>query len=186
LRYPILLLSLFITFLSCQKKVSSDIPPEIIENKAIPTVVAENFETTTTDSGFVSFHLKAPQVLVFPKRNNPPSEAYYEFPKGFHLQRYDQNQKIESEMYANYGKYYALQEKVYASGNVVMINSKGDTLKTEELNYDRKKDLIYTDRFVSIRKGGDDIQGTGGFRSDSQMTHWAFMKTQGHVYVEDQ
>jgi LPS export ABC transporter protein LptC len=172
--------------LSCQKKVSSDIPPEIIENKAIPTIVAENFETSTTDSGIVNIHLKAQQVLVFPKRNNPPSEGYYEFPKGFHMQRYNQNQKIESEMYANYGKYYAEQEKVYASGNVVMINSKGDTLKTEELNYDRKKDLIYTDRFVSIRKGGDDIQGTGGFRSDSQMTHWAFMKTQGHVYVEDQ
>jgi LPS export ABC transporter protein LptC len=172
---------------SCQSKVSSDIPPEILEKKVVPTLDAVNFETTFNDSGIVVYHLKAPRVLFFPARKNPNSEAYYEFPKGFLVQKYDQNRKIESEMSGNYGKCNETQQKWYASGNVIMINSKGDTLRTEELNYDRTKDLIYSDRFVSIKKNGqDDITGTGGFKSNSQMTNWAFMKTQGHVYVEDQ
>lgn len=176
----------FVLVFSCQSKVSSDLPPDIIEKKAIPVVDIVDFETTLTDSGVVRYHLTAPRLLQFPEQRNPRKEEYTEFPQGFHLQKYNPNKTIESEMSANYGKNYAAQKLYYASGNVIMINAKGDTLRTEELNYDTKKDLIYTDKFVSIKKGDDYIDGSGGFKSDAQMTHWTFMKTQGHVYMEDE
>ena len=182
LLFPIVLLLVF----SCQSKVSSDIPPEIVEKKSIPQLDATDFETTLNDSGIIRYHLKTPRLLVFPEERNPKRDEYYEFPQGFHVQEYDQDRKIKSEMSGNYGKYYTKLGKWYASGNVVMINSKGDTLRTEELNYDQKKDLIYSDKFVSIRRGGQDFNGSGGFKSNSQMTSWTFMKTQGHVYIEDQ
>ena len=66
-----------------------------------------------------------------------------------------------------------------------MVNNKGDTLRTEELNYLTQEDKIYTEKFVSIKKGDQFITGTGGFESDTQMSKWTFKKTQGHIYVEE-
>lgn len=176
-----LITGLIAIFISCQTKVATDIPPDLIEKKAIPSMDAINFETNFNDSGIVRYHLKTPRLLVFSQEKTP----YREFPDGFLLQEYDNNKKIRSELSANYGKEFMNEGKWLATGNVVMVNNKGDTLRTEELNYIAKEDLIYTDKFVSIKKGDQFITGSGGFKSDAQMTKWSFIKTKGHVYMED-
>jgi hypothetical protein len=66
-----------------------------------------------------------------------------------------------------------------------MVNNKGDTLRTEELIYLEKEEKIYTDKFVSINKDGNIINGAGGFESDTQMTRTVFKKTKGTLYVDD-
>jgi lipopolysaccharide export system protein LptC len=66
-----------------------------------------------------------------------------------------------------------------------MVNNKGDTLRTEELNYLPKDARIFTDKFVNIKKGDQNITGTGGFESDTQMTKWTFKKTTGQIYVDE-
>ena len=167
---------------SCSSKVASDIPKDLITNKKMPSVEAFNFETFYTDSGVVRYFLKTPRLLIFDQEKSP----YKEFPEGFHLQQFDLNKKITSELSANYGKNFELEEKWLATGNVVMVNNKGDTLRTEELIYLLKEDKIYSEKFVNIKKGDQDITGSGGFESDSQMKKWAFKKTKGHIYVIDQ
>lgn len=167
---------------SCNPKVASEIPSDLISNKKTPSVEATDFQTTYTDSGVLRYFLKTPKLLIFELEKSP----YKEFPEGFHLQQYDVNKKIISELSANYGKNLEREQKWLATGNVVMVNNKGDTLRTEELNYLIKEDRIFTDKFVSIKKGDQDITGTGGFESDSQMTKWTFKKTKGHIYVEEQ
>ncbi len=67
-----------------------------------------------------------------------------------------------------------------------MVNNKGDTLRTEELIYLIKEDKVYSEKFVNIKKGDQDITGSGGFESDSQMKRWSFKKTQGHIFVPEQ
>ena len=49
-------------FLSCNSKVASDIPAELISNKSTPSVEATDFETTFTDSGIVRYFLKTPKL----------------------------------------------------------------------------------------------------------------------------
>jgi LPS export ABC transporter protein LptC len=178
----ILIMATVLIFISCQSKVATDIPPDLLENKVIPSMDAVSFETTFTDSGAVKYHLKTPRLLVFSEEKIP----YREFPEGFLLQEYDNNKKIKSELSANYGKEFMKEGKWLATGNVVMVNNKGDTLRTEELNYIEKEDLIFTDKFVSIKKGDEFITGSGGFKSDAQMTKWSFISTKGHVYMKDQ
>jgi LPS export ABC transporter protein LptC len=179
-----LIISVNMFFMSCQSKVATDIPPGLLENKAIPTLDATDFETTFTDSGVVRYHLKTPRLLVFAAEKPP----YKEFPAGFHLQQYDKDKKIISELSANYGKEFETEQKWLAIGNVVMINTKGDTLRTEELNYLQKEDLISSDKFVSVKeKQGDrTLIGKGGFKSDSQMKKVYFYNTSGNVYMKDQ
>src|ERR1035437_426382 len=141
-----LTISVNMFFLSCQTKVATDIPPGLLENKVIPTLDATDFETTFTDSGVVRYHLKTPRLLDFAAEKPP----YKEFPAGFELQQYDKDKKIISELSANYGKEFETEQRWLAIGNVIMVNIKGDTLRTEELNYKEKEDLIYTDKFVSV------------------------------------
>ena len=171
-----------IFFSSCSTRVASDIPPDLLTNKKTPTVEAFNFETSYTDSGVIRYFLKTPRLLVFSQEKSP----YKEFPEGFHLQKFDPNKKITSELSANYGINYEVEQKWLATGNVVMVNDKGDTLRSEELIYLIKEDKIYSEKFVNIKKGDQDITGSGGFESDSQMKKWAFKKTKGHIFITDQ
>ena len=181
LGFAVLLSSVTMLIFSCSSKVAADLPTDLIATKKPPTIEATDFQTFYTDSGVVRYFLKTPKLLKYEQEKAP----YTEFPEGFHLQQFDANKKIISELSANYGKNFEIEQKWLATGNVVMVNNKGDTLRTEELIYLIKEERIYTDKFVSIKKGDDIINGTGGFESDTQMTKWTFKKTKGEIYVED-
>lgn len=178
--YTALIIHAVVLLLSCQSKVATDIPPELLSSTKLPSVEAKNFETFYSDSGVVKYHLRTPILLIF----DDAKEPYKEFPEGFIMQKFDQNRKIISEMSGNYGKYFDLDKRWESTGNVVLVNSEGDTLKTEELKYHEKEDLIFSDQFVSIKKGEQYITGSGGFKSNTQMTWWSFIKTKGHLYIE--
>jgi LPS export ABC transporter protein LptC len=166
---------------SCSSKVASDIPSDMLILKKIPSLEYSDFQSNYTDSGIVRYYLTTPKMLVFDREKEP----YQEFPDGFHIQQFDENKKIISELSANYGKNFQSEQKWLATGNVVMVNNKGDTLRTEELIFLEKENKIYSDKFVSIKKGDQDINGSGGFESDTQMTKWIFKKTAGHMYFEE-
>jgi len=168
----------FVQLISC----SSDIPADLISTKKIPSVEATDFQTFFTDSGVVRYFLKTPKLLIFDKEKEP----YKEFPEGFHLQQFDANKKIISELSANYGKNFERQQRWLATGNVIMVNNKGDTLRTEELNYLIQQDRIFTDKFVNIKKGEQNINAKDGFESDSQMTKYSLKNTKGRMYVDQQ
>lgn len=167
--------------LSCSSKVASDIPSDMLTLKKIPSLEATDFQSNITDSGIVRYYLTTPKMLVFDREKEP----YKEFPDGFHVQKFDENKKIISELSANYGKNFEHEQKWLATGNVVMVNNKGDTLRTEELIFLEKENRIFSDKFVSIKKGEQFITGSGGFESDTQMTKWTFKKTKGYAYVEE-
>ncbi len=177
-----LFIAIIALFYSCQTKVSADLPPELLKNSKIPTVDATNFETFYTDSGVVKYHLQTPRLIIY----DDPKQPYHDFPEGFIFQKYDLNKKIISQMSGNHGKYFDREKKWEANGNVVLVNVQGDTLRSEELKYHETEDLIYSDQFVSIKKGDHTIYGAGGFKSDSQMSKWTFYKTKGQMYVKEE
>jgi len=181
--YGCIVIGLFVILMisACQTKVSTGIPTNLLNETKKLDMEATNFETFYTDSGVVKYHLQAPKLLVYDNEKPP----YKDFPDGFIMQRYDLNRKIISQLSGNHGKYFVNEKRWEASGNVVLINSEGDTLRSEELKYNQVEDLIYSDQFVSIVKAGQNINGSGGFKSDTQMTKWSFLKTTGHLYMKE-
>lgn len=178
----LLFFAIVTSFISCQTKVATDIPAEILKNTVLPTIEALNFETFYSDSLVVRYHMQTPRLLIYDDPKNP----YKDFPDGFIFQKYDLNRKIISQMSGNHGKYYDLQKRWEANGNVVLVNIQGDTLRSEELKYSEADDLISSDQFVSIKKGDQYFTGDGGFKSDSQMSKWSFFRSKGHVYVKEE
>ncbi len=171
-----------ILILSCNQKVGSELPSDLLPGKIMPSVEATDFQSSITDSGVVRYFLRTPKLLIFDQEKPP----YKEFPEGFHLQQFDANKKIISELSANYGKDLEREQKWLATGNVVLVNNQGDTLRTEELIFLEKENRIFTEKFVSIKKGDQFVTGSGGFESDTQMTKWTFKKIKGNLEFEEQ
>ena len=144
----------------------------------LPIAEARNFETMFTDSGQVRFFLKAPKLLRFERDGKITTE----FPEGMELIKYDANKKIVSSITADYAKNYIKEEKWEAKNNVIATNANGDTLKTEHLVWEERKEKIYTEEFVTIIRPDQVITGYG-FISDPTLENWKIKNPKGKIYV---
>ncbi len=144
----------------------------------LPILEAKNFETLVTDSGEVRYFLKAPKLLQF----EDEGRNYIEFPEGMELIKFDENKNIISSITADYAKQFVSEDKWEAKNNVVATNAQGDTLKTEHLIWEEKKEIIYTEEFVKIIRTDQIITGIG-FTSDQKLQNWKIKNPKGTIYV---
>ncbi len=88
---------------------------------------------------------------------------YIEFPKTIHADFYNDSLIVESKLDALYARYMETESKVYLKDSVRLFNTKGDTLYTSELYWDRNKigKEFYTDKPVRIRTKTHIINGVG-------------------------
>jgi LPS export ABC transporter protein LptC len=165
-------------FISCQ---SSDV--ETIKSfshpPGSPEVVTDNMLLLYSDSAVIRYKLECPKLLIYQDEEEP----YNEFPQGFKITQYDRNKNVTSCISASYGKKYEKKELWEAKQNVVAVNEKGDSLKTELLYYDEKKGQIYSDQFVKIIQKEQIITGIG-FESEIQMKKWKIIQPKGTVVIE--
>lgn len=165
-----------ILFYSCENNIEQIKAFYLTEN--LPIVEATNFETLFTDSGKISYSLKAPKLLRF----EDEGRNYIEFPEGMILVKFDNNKKIISSIKANYAKQFVAEDKWEAKNNVIATNAQGDTLKTEHLIWEEKKEIIYTEDFVKIIRTDQIITGVG-FTSDQKLQNWKIKNPKGTIYV---
>ena len=144
----------------------------------LPLAEIIDFTTMSTDSGKLSYTLKAPKVLRYER----DGKKYTEFPKGMELKRFDKSGKMVSSIRADYAKQEVLEDKWEATNNVIATNFKGDTLKTEHLIWEHEKGIIYTDEYVKIISTDRIIWGEG-FTSDEQMEDWKIKRPKGNIFV---
>lgn len=164
-------------FYGCEKNNIEQIKA-FYSTENLPVLEAKNFETLLTDSGQVRYSLKAPILLRF----EDEGRNYSEFPKGMELVEFDEHKRIIWSITADYAKQFAAEEKWEAKNNVVATNAQGDTLKTEHLIWEEKKEIIYTEEFVRIIRTDQIITGIG-FTSDQTLQNWKIKNPKGIIYV---
>jgi LPS export ABC transporter protein LptC len=167
-----------VLFLSCQNNNIEQIK-SFSHPRGAPEVIAENLDLLYSDSTIIRFRLSCPKLLLFQDEEEP----YKEFPNGFKIEQYDRNKKVTSSIEALYGKYYEKKELWEAKQNVIAVTEKGDSLKTELLYWNEKKEMIYSDQYVKIVQKDQIITGIG-FESDLQMRKWKIIKPKGTVIIE--
>ena len=108
-----------------------------------------------------------------------------EFRKGIRVDYYDKDTVAHGSVTAKYARYDVNEETWILRDSVIVINEDNDKLETELLNWDQKKDLIHTDRFVRITriKTEEIIQGFG-FESDSHLRRQKIKKVSAIIYLE--
>jgi LPS export ABC transporter protein LptC len=124
--------------------------------------------------------------LVAPLMIRQESDTMYtEFPKTLHVDFYDSLGKRESWLDARYGKHFENFNKVLLRDSVVVINIKGDTLKTQELWWDQNNRRFYTDKQVQIAQKTKHIYGGKGLDASQDLTDITIMQPTGTVLVND-
>src|ERR1700733_4491963 len=95
-----------------------------------------------SQNGKVKGKLTAPLMYIY-QADSP----YTEFPKTLHVDFYNDSLIKESQLDAHYAKDRQWENKVFLKDCVVVINVlKGDTLRCQELWWDKNLQKFYTDK----------------------------------------
>ncbi len=127
-----------------------------LNQKSIGIEEGKDIEGYMSQDGKVKGKLMAPLMLNY--QSDTPK---IEFPKTLRVDFYNDSAKIESKLFAKFGRYLTNENKVFLRDSVVIFNINGDTLFCKELYWDQNKAIFYTDKNVIIHKPDQKIYGTG-------------------------
>jgi LPS export ABC transporter protein LptC len=149
----------------------------------LPELKGKKVETLYSDSGKVKMQLNADEILQFGKAERP----YIEFPKGIHVIFFDDSLKVESEIIADYAKYFTDEKLWEARGNVIALNNtSGEKLNTEELFWDETQQRIYSNSFSRIENKDGVFYGQKGFETNQKFAPLRLKSSRGTVNVKDE
>jgi len=130
---------IIIFFVSCERNNIEKIN-EITSELDVPEIAITNTEIIITKNALIEVKVISPQI----NRYTNVEEPYTEFPKGLYVEFYDSIQKVTSYIKANYCIYDETEELWTAQNDVVSVSEQGDTLNTEYLVWNQKKQKIYS------------------------------------------
>lgn len=146
----------------------------------LPDQSARDIEFTYSDSARVQIKLTSPFMNSY-KGNDP----YMEFPEGFKVVFYDTLMNITTRITANYGINYQNRKIMEARSDVVVINYITDEkLNTEELIWDQRKEIIFSNKFVKITSEDGVLYGDG-LESDQTFSKRRIINPSGEILIED-
>ncbi|MGV3503053.1 MAG: LPS export ABC transporter periplasmic protein LptC [Adhaeribacter sp.] len=146
-------LFLLVVLLSFCKSSVKDIKKKVVYKG--PIAETTNVSTLYSDSARLQIKLSAPLQLQYENQDGI-------YPKGIHMTFYDRKGQVTNTVRANYGKYDKKKDQYFVRGNVVLDNAvKKETLRTEELYWEKNTRKIHTDKFVTIETETDILKGTG-------------------------
>lgn len=164
---------------SCENDIEK--VKKLSNSQDLPVITAEGYEVLYSDSTVIRQKLQTPEMIVHGNQKEP----YTEFPQGVVITKYDLQMNVISYITSQYAKYFEADERWEAKNNVIAVNQKGDTLKTEFLIWDQKKGRIYSDQFVKIIQKDQVTTGTS-FESNQDFTEYSFKNLKGQMYVDVQ
>jgi len=173
IKHSVFILFVFSLLAGCKEDIGKI--NVLIQNKSdLPVEIGENVLIEYTDSGFVRAKVYAPEM----KRYAGDDKNETVMGKGMTVYFLGRDKKVESFLKSKYAVRYDRDRKMMAKDDVVLVNVKGDTLRTELLNWDENKQLIYTNQFVRITTPEEIITGTG-FESNAEFTRYKISKISG-------
>jgi hypothetical protein len=146
----------------------------------VMTEEAKNIESYLSQHGVMRAKLTAPLMLRV-----LADTIYVEFSKTLHVDFYNDSANVESWLDSKYGKYFENLNKVYLRDSVVVINTKGDTLKSPDLWWDQNAKLFYTDKFTQYHTRTNQYYGRKGMQATQDLTWVKFFDGGGTMQVAD-
>jgi LPS export ABC transporter protein LptC len=141
---------------------------------------ATNVQSIFSQQGLLKAKLKAPLMLRY-----QGDTALIVFPKTLHVDFFDTTGRQESKLDARYGRYLENMNKVLLRDSVVVINIKGDTLKTPELWWDQNQRKFFTDSTVTIATKDKHIYGGKGLEAAQDISWYIIKQPTGFILVAD-
>jgi LPS export ABC transporter protein LptC len=144
-----------------------------------PIETAANLRIVYSSNGQIQMVMEAPSMRRF-----AGDQPYMELPEGFLMVFYDSLFNESSRISAKYAIQYEQTNVIDARNDVVVENlSKKEMLNTEQLIWNRRSEMIYTEKFVKITTEEEVLYGDG-FESDQRFDHWIIQNPKGTFYLE--
>ncbi len=145
-----------------------------------PDEVTANLEVFYTDSG-------APKVRIFAKLAETYSipESVTKLKDGIKVDFYDEEGTIVSTLTALYGEVRMAKGHMFVRDSVQLYNhAKQQRMETEELIWNQKDSVIFTDKNVVVRspKG---VVYRQGIRTKQDFSHYTFYRPTGRIKMNE-
>lgn len=108
----------------------------------------------TNEEGRLTWIFRAAEARIYEARDEIAA-------RGIHIDFFDASGRVTSVLSADRAVIERRTNDMQAAGNVVVRNSEGHELHTEELQYSSQRDKIFTDEFVRVLRGRDVLTGYG-------------------------
>jgi LPS export ABC transporter protein LptC len=172
--------TLLVAFVVSCSKEKPDKISAIKDRSAMPKLHATDITTVISDSGITRYRISTPRWDVYDKSNQP----YWEFPKGIHFERFDQNLKVDANIHSQYAKFKENEKIWELRGKVRIINLQGELFETEQLFWNQNQERFYSDSLVKITRATSVTKGIG-FESNQSMSHYQIKHFQGIFPIEE-
>ena len=143
------------------------------------TEYSENLSIVMSENGLKSYHFETPLMEGYTLARDP----YREFRKGVKITMFeeDSTSRDAATLTANYAIFYENRKLWEAKGDVVVIQTNGRRLYTQQLFWNQVTHRIYSNVDSRI-VDGDEMTDCEGFESDEEMTQWKYRKLKGVTY----
>lgn len=157
---------------SCENSI--DEINQVASVSQLPDLTGTNTVVYYSDSAVLKLRMEAPVVEFYQQREEPIKI----FPKGIKVYFYDDQGKEDSKLTALWSAYYEKKDLWEVKGNVTYTNVQGVRLNTEQAFWNRRKALIYSDKFTRYTdKDGTNYTGEYGFEASQDMSRWKLIDT---------
>jgi LPS export ABC transporter protein LptC len=164
-------------FFSCKPDLKTI--ETITKVEDLPVETARNIRILYSSGGNIQMIMEAPSMNRFEGQ-----KPYMELPEGFLMTFFDSLMNESSQISAKYAIQYQEDQLIDARNDVIVQNiENNEILNTEQLIWDQKRELIYTEKFVKITTEEEVLYGDG-FESDERFNFWRIKNTRGTFYVD--
>lgn len=162
-----------LSLISCGEEKHSYVP-NAISGEATPTMLTVNVNTFISDSGYTRYHITSPTWGMY----EDAAEPFWKFPDGLDMEQYDRDLNPTSNIRCDSALYLSQKRIWRLDGNVVMVNTAGDSFLTQQVYWNQVRREVYSDSFIHIVRSDRIIEGYG-FNSNEQMTSYTVNKPTG-------
>lgn len=138
----------------------------------------KDIELFYSEYGNVKVRVTAPTVTRYIS-----GDPYTEFNDGLRVEFYNEKMEVGTWLTANYGVRYEGEGRTILRNDVQVLNANNEHLSTEELIWDERRHIIYSDKFVKITTPDQVLYGEG-MEADEQLTKYKIKKPQGSIKAE--
>lgn len=174
------LLGSAILLFSCQASApQTEEPTESQNAENMMTEYSENLSIVMSENGLKSYHFETPLLEGYTLARDP----YREFRKGIKITMFEEDSTSNdaATLTANYAIFYENRKLWEAKGDVVVIQTNGRRLYTQQLFWNQSTHRIYSNVDSRI-VDGDEMTDCEGFESDEEMAQWKYRKLKGVTY----
>lgn len=152
-------------------------------NRNFASRVIQNATVTYKDSGYVRFELKAPMIEEFSFIDSP----YTVMRKGLKIHFWKINSNKANFIKADWAKINNIKNTYEGKGNIVMINTQGDTLRTQKIFWNRiDKKILTKDTVIISRIDGTKITANNGLEGNEDFTEFTLFQNRGFINLKEE